>query len=57
MQAISCKGKKHYIEFDQASFVNVEVIPFIEEEVVVIDIPNFWSWYYLNMNKCNLWCS
>jgi hypothetical protein len=35
----------------------VEVIPFIEEEVVVIDIPNFWSWYYLNMNKCNLWCS
>jgi hypothetical protein len=33
--------KKNFVEFDQASFANVEVIPFIEEQVVVIDIPNF----------------
>ncbi len=35
------RGKINYIGFDQARFVDVEVVPFIEEEVVVIDIPNF----------------
>jgi len=33
--------KKTSLSLIKQSFANVEVIPFIEEQVVVIDIPNF----------------